>query len=454
MKAPRDAKILLVSVFLRRASFGLTNQILALFLETVGISKPRIGTFMALTLVGDAAMSLVLTWFSDSIGRRLVMVIGCVLMVAAGAMFTLFLGFWVLLAAAIVGVISTLGDETGPFKTVEEACLAHLTAHGQKSHIFALYGFLGTLGSACGAQLCGVLVEFWAGQGWSLQRCYRAAFVVYCSIAGAKLALAVCLSDKCEVGEACDETEPLITSGDGEMVGQAGQTVTGQAATGQTEQTVTGQTVTGQSKSKYLSLGVSLQLRKHLIRLLPIFMLDSFGYGFMPPAWIVYYFQNKYHASPSTLGTLFFSTNIVDLVSSVASAYTFSMFGPVKAILVAQVPSAFFFGAIPKAGSYLQAAALYFLFCACATMDVVPRQILLTTIISKTDLIRVLGVVNIAKTFARCAGPVFTGYLAQANILHVGFYVNAACLMAADTFLGLSFGHLDRRILDLHQDPH
>lgn len=85
-------------------------------------------------------------------------------------------------------------------------------------------------------------------------------------------------------------------------------------------------------------------------------------------------------------------------------------------------------------------------------MDVVPRQILLTTIIPKQDLIKVLGIVNIAKTFARCVGPLFTGNLADKGLLYVAFFVNGACLFLADTILGFSFAHLDKEILSLHKN--
>ena len=141
-----DVKLLLFSVLLRRASFGLTNQVLTLFLEAAGISKTRVGVFMTLTLVGDTFISYLLAWYSDAIGRRMVMIIGCVLMLASGVVFAYSLDFWILLCAAILGVISTSGDETGPFKTVEEACLSHLSpAKGPSTHICHLR-FLGHFG--------------------------------------------------------------------------------------------------------------------------------------------------------------------------------------------------------------------------------------------------------------------------------------------------------------------
>ncbi|QBM90605.1 Major Facilitator Superfamily protein [Metschnikowia aff. pulcherrima] len=442
-----DVKLLLFSVFLRKASFGLTNQVLTLFLESVGVSKPRIGTFMTLTLVGDTAISFFLTWFSDHLGRRLVMITGCILMLASGLVFAQFENFWVLLSAAILGVISTSGDETGPFKTVEEACLSHLTTPLQRAHVFAIYGLLGTIGSALGSSACGFLVEYWLNSaGWSAKACYRSVFLGYAILAVAKLILALSLSSNCEIAHDLplqSETEP------GPVLDDT-LSITEHSALLGNEVSLEIEDASGPklSLSKY---GISAQSRKHLARLLVVFMLDSFGYGFMPPAWIVYYFRTVFMASPSALGSLFFLTNMVDSLSSIASAFTFSIFGPVKAILVAQLPSAVFFTSIPFCHTYVFAALFYFLFCACATMDVVPRQILLTTIIPKEDLIKVLGIVNIGKTFARCIGPLFTGNLADKGLLHVAFYVNGACLFLADTILGFSFAHLDTEILAQHK---
>ena len=106
------------------ASFALTNQVLSLFLKQVGINEKKIGWFMTLTLVGDVIISYFLTWYADTLGRRNVMLLGSLMMAGAGAVFFTCSRFEWLLLAAILGVISPSGDETGPFKSVEEACLA------------------------------------------------------------------------------------------------------------------------------------------------------------------------------------------------------------------------------------------------------------------------------------------------------------------------------------------
>ena len=61
---------------------------------------------MTLTLIGDTGISLFLTLFADGIGRRVVLASGALLMVASGIMFALSSSYFVLLLAAILGVIS------------------------------------------------------------------------------------------------------------------------------------------------------------------------------------------------------------------------------------------------------------------------------------------------------------------------------------------------------------
>lgn len=440
----RDVKILLAAVFLRRASFGITSQVLTLFLVSLGISKTSVGLFMTLTLLGDTLISLGLTWYSEQLGRRVVMITGCVLMVAAGLMFAQSLSFWVLLSAAVLGVISTSGDETGPFKSVEEACLSHLVPPELRAFTFATYGLLGTLGSAVGSLISGGLVLYWSTVlHWPLERCYRTSFVVYAFFGLLKLALSLTLSDECELdprahgceAASLDDAKPPSIS------------------TEPHSQPLLEDGVYSDYRAKEEPLtanNFAPETYLYLPRLLVVFMLDSVGYSFMPPAWIVYYFKTVYDASPAFVGTLFFFTNLVDAISSVVSALTFLAFGPVKAILVAQLPSAAFFANIPLWDSHIAATAFYFFFCACATMDVVPRQILLTHLIPARDLTRALGLVNIAKTFARCIGPLFSGRFAELGRLDIAFYINSACLLAANTILGCSFMHLDQSILRAH----
>ncbi|RCK64903.1 hypothetical protein Cantr_00550 [Candida viswanathii] len=420
-----DIRILWTSVFLRMASYGLTNQVLTLYLKSLDIDESNIGLFMTLTLVGDTFISYYLTWNADRIGRKIVMIIGTMMMLVSGLVFYFSSNFYVLLAAAIFGVISPSGDETGPFKSVEEASIAHLTPHNHRPEIFAFYGLFATFGAALGSLVCGGLIDYWnLSLDIPLIRCYKLVFLVYAVIALVKFCLMCFVSVKVEVGydNFVDEHTELL-EGD-------------RSASDNEEE---------DSKPSWFDLSKTAKF--YLPRLLCVFMLDSLGYGFMPSAWIVYYLKMTFSLTAMALGTLFFITNMVDSVSSLPSAFLSKFLGPVKAILFTQVPSAIFMGLITFCTTYFPVAALLVLYYTTSTMDVVPRQILLTSIMPKRDVTKVMGIVNIGKTLARCVGPIITGKLASANKLYFGFLINSVCVLLADVVLATNFLHLDRDIL-------
>ena len=75
---------------------------------------------MTLTLLGDVFLGTFLTLISDRVGRRKVLIGGSFLMVLSGVVFATLERFWILLLAAILGVISVTGGDFGPFRSIEE----------------------------------------------------------------------------------------------------------------------------------------------------------------------------------------------------------------------------------------------------------------------------------------------------------------------------------------------
>jgi predicted MFS family arabinose efflux permease len=75
---------------------------------------------MTMTLLGDVFLGTFLTLIADRVGRRKVLLGGSFLMIFSGAVFALFDNFWMLLLAAILGVISITGGDFGPFRSIEE----------------------------------------------------------------------------------------------------------------------------------------------------------------------------------------------------------------------------------------------------------------------------------------------------------------------------------------------
>lgn len=116
----KDIYVILVTRFLRMFAYGGAALVLAIFLYTQAkLDWKQTTSFMTFTLLGDAAISYGLTIVADKIGRRRILLVGSLLMTLSGTVFAFSKNYYVLLLAAIVGVISPGAHEVGPFRAIE-----------------------------------------------------------------------------------------------------------------------------------------------------------------------------------------------------------------------------------------------------------------------------------------------------------------------------------------------
>lgn len=376
LNASTDVKILVFQRFLRMFAYGQTSLILVIFLEKLGIPDNRIGLFMTLTLLGDVILSWFLTFQADHLGRRLVVKVGCFAMMMSGVVFALSSNYWLLLIAAVFGVVSSSGDDTGPFKAVEESMLAHLSSPEDLPDLFAWHGIIGTIGSALGTLSSGWLVELDGGA--------RLVFWCYVAISLIKWASCMLYSEACEEEPSSDgEQRPLLQN---------------------------------EPSSSPEKLNFTL-----LTSLCILFGIDSLGYGFMSNSWLVVYFKSRFGVSESRLGTLLFITTILGSVTQLFSSAVSKLVGPVLGMVVTKLPSAASMATIPLGKTVDVCMGLLLIRTATDSMDVVPRQVFLSTVMARQHRTKVMGTVNVVKTLTRAIGPYFTGQFASMGSLNWAF---------------------------------
>src|SRR5947199_6653429 len=83
----RDGWLLFLTRFLRLFAYGSLSVVLVFYLIGLGLSESQTGLLLTLTLAGDTIVSLYLTTRADRIGRRRMLVVGAILMAAAGMAF-------------------------------------------------------------------------------------------------------------------------------------------------------------------------------------------------------------------------------------------------------------------------------------------------------------------------------------------------------------------------------
>src|SRR5712671_4151446 len=147
----RDGWLLFFTRFTRLFAYGSLSVILIFYLTGIGLSESQAGLLLTLTLVGDVVVSLYLTTRADRIGRRRMLIIGSILMAAAGLAFALTTNLLFLVIAGTIGVISPSGNEVGPFLSIEQAALSHIVPATARTEVFAWYTLAGSLATALGA---------------------------------------------------------------------------------------------------------------------------------------------------------------------------------------------------------------------------------------------------------------------------------------------------------------
>lgn len=437
-------------------AFGLTNQVLTLYLQELGISEVKIGYFMSLTMVGDSIISYILTWNANKIGNRIIMLLGGFLMIVASVVFaTGTSNFTYLLLAAIIGVISPSGGDTGPFKTIEETVLANLTPPNHRPEIYAIHWILASIGGSLGSFIAGLLVDYFTfRKNYPIKVAYQYTFVFLAFTSVLKFVSLLFVSYKAEpsyipVYKQVNNNNANNTNTQ-QLENESNDNIN------EIEPNERRPLLKIQSTIEHPTMtGLSPATQSILFKLLVPFMLDSFGYGFITNAWIVYYFKNRYLVSAVVLGTLFGLSGIAMSISALPSAWFAKKFGPIKSSVLTQIPCALFFMAIPILGINFQMASLFYILNQMTTaFDVVPRQIILTSLIEPIELSKVMGSVNIGKQIARSISPCFTGYFAKYNKLWICFIINGFFLIIANLILAFDFSDLDEKVRLTEQINH
>ncbi|KAJ5633059.1 hypothetical protein N7490_009398 [Penicillium lividum] len=417
--SPRDVKFLCAQRFVRLFAYGGSTLILASYLSAIGISDDRIGLFMTLTLVGDVFISFFLTLFADAMGRKAVLSLGSILMAGSGVIFAIFGNYWILLAAAVFGVISPSGNEIGPFRAVEESTLAHLTKHELLSDVFAWYSLVGTAGTALGQLVCGwIITSLQSLHGWEFIPSCRIIFFVYAAVGVIKLILTLALTRDVEATvEEVQEQE--------------------QEQTGETRPLLASPVEQEAPKKKSFWSTIEGDLWSLVIRLFILFGLDAFASGLASLSWMTYFFHRKFDLPEGELGTIFFFTSSIAAASMLVATSIAKRIGNVKTMVFTHLPSAICLLLISVPNN-LPLALTFLVLRACSqSMDVAPRSAFLAAALPSDKRTAIMGAVNVVKTTTQSLGPLITGILARNNMFGISFIIAGGCKIVYD--LGMLF---------------
>ncbi|KAK9466221.1 major facilitator superfamily domain-containing protein [Lipomyces arxii] len=463
VQASTDVHLLFFQRFVRMFAYGQVTIILALFFAVIGVSETMTGLFMTATLLGDVVISFFLTLLADSIGRRKILSIGCVCMFLSGVVFTHATKYWLLLVAAIIGVISPNGNEIGPFRAVEESTLAQLTDLKDRSDLYAWYSLLGNFGTALGTISSGLIVQNLRDvHGWSSLNCYKIIFLVYSVVALLKLGATLMLSEKVEFQaiSSSDTEQSAMISESGvprknsatdshQMSSMRKERVSDEIDendVNETNEILAEMDVLTEPKrrSKWLAWieyfpRWSTRTKLIVLRLIILFGIDSFASGLASQSWISYYFFFRFDIEEGEIGQLLFNTNMVAAASALVASSISRRLGPVTTMVATHLPSSIILACLGYPKQKRVAMAMLIIRYCTASMDVGPRQAFLSSVVARDERTGVMGVVNVVRTLASAGGPVLMGGFADLRLMPIGFLVAGSMKVVYDLGILASF---------------
>ncbi|MCM2341232.1 MFS transporter [Rhodoferax sp.] len=394
-----DLKILFATRIVRLFCYGFLSLILALYLAQVGLTEQQIGLLFSLTLAGDAAVSLWLTTSADRFGRRRTLQIGALLMLGAGLVFILTNNIVLLMAAAIIGVISPSGNEIGPFLSVEQAGLSQIIPDEKRTQVFAWYNLAGSFATATGALGGGWVAQILQDRGWLALDAYRVVLGAYAAGGLILTLLFLTVSSAVEVQKKIPAETKLV-------------------------------------------LGLH-RSRPVVLRLSALFALDAFAGGLILQSMIAYWFHIKFGVDTGVLGSLFFGANILAGISALLAVPLAKRFGLINTMVFTHVPSNLLLVLVPLMPNLPLAIGLLLARFSISQMDVPTRQSYTMAVVSADERSAAAGVTGIARSVGASLSPALTGiFLASPALLSVPFFLCGGLKLVYDLALYRSFSTL------------
>ena len=396
-----DGLLLFLTRFARLFSYGALSVVLVFYLTGLDFSESQTGMLLTLTLLGDTVISLYLTTQADRIGRRRMLIVGAILMAAAGLAFALSSNFIFLVLAGTIGVISPSGNEVGPFLSIEQAALSQVIPTRERTAVFAWYTLAGALATAAGSLFAGLLTQTLRDAGLTPIASDRAIIFVYAAVG---LLITVVFMRLSSAAEAHQEAGCSIAA------------------------------------KNVLGIGPS---RAVVLRLSGLFALDAFGGGFVVQSFAAYWFYLRFGVHPATLGGIFFGANILGGISALAASRLASRFGLVKTMVFTHLPSNILLILVPLMPNLSLAVLVLMLRFSISQMDVPTRQSYTMAIVRPEERSSAAGITGVARTTGAAIAPVFAGLLfARPSLINLPFFIAGALKMTYDILLYRAFVRL------------
>lgn len=363
----RDGALIFTGRAVRTFSLGALSLTLPLLLKSRGLSAAALGGVLTATLVEDALLTIAVTALAPLWGRRRLLILSSVPMVAGGLALALSRDTAWLLAAVVVAVVSANGQDAGPFSPLEVAILPDAVPARRQTRAFAWLNVAGFLPAALGALAAGQWIRMATASGTALEDALRSVVWVY--VAGG-LALAAVYS-----GLSRDRGGPSAVAAAGEP-----------------------RTWLGLHRSRAI-----------VLQLAGLQALDALAGGFVGQSLLVYWFDQRFGVGPDALGRLFFGTQVLSALSFLAAARLAERVGLLHTMVFTHILSNLLLAAVAAMPTFRLAGATLLGRHLFSQMDVPTRQSYTMALVAPDERAPAAGLTTAVRGLAQSLSPVLAG---------------------------------------------
>ena len=382
----RDGWLLFITCGVRSFAYGFLSVILGLYLDAVGLSTAAIGWIFTAALAGGAVMTILITAIADSFGRKTLLIVGAVLMAAAGWVFAVSGDPIFLTIAAIFGTISPSGKDVGPFLSIEQAILPQTTDNQHRTAVFSAYNLVGSFAGAIGALAVGLPSLF------SLTKISGYRLLIW-SYVGSAIVLAILFALLSPRAEA-------------------------------------------ERKNRAPNHPVGLQKSRSMVaKLAALFALDAFAGGFIVQSIVAYWFYLRFKTDLTALGAIFFGTNLLAAVSFLAAPAIARRFGLLNTMVFTHLPSNFLILLVPLMPNVELAVVVLMIRHLLSQMDVPTRQSYTMAVVEPDERAASAGILSVARNTGAALAPLFTGAILTTPSLGLPFLLAGGLKIIYDLWI-------------------
>ena len=382
----RTQNKVMATKFLRVFISSLISIILPVYLLMDNWSISFVGLITSLTILSAIPFNIVVTYYIRRIGERRLLIFLSILMAVSGMLFAWRPNFIVLMVAAIIGLVSANGTETGPFQAIEQAILSTMSDEKGRTKMFGYYNLVGYTAMSLGSLLSG-LPDYLATVGLDI----RVAFYIY---TGAAIVQGLIYMTMAELDGMCGGDKTTVMSP-------------------KTKRTVT--------------------------KLSALFSIDAFGGGFIIKNLLTTWFYLKYGMRLEELAIIFFVADVITAISIVLAPYVAKKIGLLNTMVLTHLPSNIFLILVPFAPTVQLSVAFLFIRQTISQMDVPARQSYTMAIVRSQDRAATAAVTNTSRTVAQSSSPPFSTSLMAAGSYVFPFVLGGAFKIAYDIMIYLTF---------------